>query len=78
MAVSMSDILLNAAKILPPSYPLPAGPLFISYDDEADVLYINFKQGVPATNSEMTDTDVIERFNGDELIGLTVLHAGRR
>jgi uncharacterized protein YuzE len=78
MAVSMTDILLNVAKVLPPGYPLPTTPLFIRYDDEADVLYINFKQGIPATDSEITNDDVIERYDGDELIGLTILHARGR
>jgi uncharacterized protein YuzE len=49
-----------------------------SYDAEADVLYISFKQPSEATDSELTDDDVIVRYEGDEVIGLTILHASKR
>ena len=52
--------------------------LWSSYDAEADVLYINFKKPARATDSELTDEDVIIRYEGDEVIGLTVLHASLR
>ncbi len=52
--------------------------LWSSYDAEADVLYINFKRRAVATDSELTDEDVIVRYEGDEVIGLTVLHASTR
>jgi uncharacterized protein YuzE len=38
-------------------------------------LYINFREHTVATDSEMTDDDVIIRYDGDEIIGFTVLHA---
>lgn len=47
-------------------------------DREADVLYINFKKPSHATDSELTDDDVIIRYENDEVIGLTVLHASTR
>jgi len=49
-----------------------------SYDSEADVLYINFKKPAVATDSELTDDDIIVRYEGDEVIGLTLLHASTR
>ncbi len=49
-----------------------------SYDAEADVLYINFKKPAVATDSELADDDIIIRYEGDEMIGLTVLHASMR
>ncbi len=52
--------------------------LWSSYDAEADVLYINFKKPARATDSELTDDDVIIRYEGDEVIGLTILHASTR
>ena len=52
--------------------------LWSSYDAEADVLYINFKKPSHATDSEMTDDDVLVRYEGEEVIGLTVLHASKR
>ena len=52
--------------------------LWSSYDEEADTLYISFKKPSHATDSEITDDDVIIRYEGDEVIGLTVLHASKR
>ncbi len=65
-------------KLVPALRQSPQGYLWSSYDREADVLYINFKKPSHATDSELTDDDVIVRYEGDEIIGLTVLHASRR
>ncbi len=51
--------------------------LWSSYDQEADVLYINFKKPSNATDSELTYNDVIIRYEGDEVVGITVLHASK-
>ena len=52
--------------------------LWSSYDAEADVLYINFKRPSHATDSELTDDDVIIRYEGDDVVGITILHASTR
>jgi uncharacterized protein YuzE len=52
--------------------------LWSSYDLEADTLYINFKKPSYATDSEITDDDVIVRYENGEVIGLTILHASQR
>lgn len=39
---------------------------------------MNCKKTSHATDSEMTDDDVIIRYEGDAIIGFTVLHASRR
>ncbi len=64
--------------IVPAVLRAPHRYLWSSYDAEADVPYINFKKPSHATDSELTDDDVIIRYEGDEVIGLTVLHAGTR
>ena len=64
--------------IVPAVLRSPHRYLWSSYDAEADVLYINFKKPSHATDSEMTEDDVIIRYEGDEIVGLTVLHAGKR
>jgi uncharacterized protein YuzE len=56
----------------------PTGYLWSSYDAEADVVYINFKKPSHATDSEITDDDIILRYEGEEIIGITVLHASKR
>ena len=51
---------------------------WLSYDQEADTLYVNFRKPSHATDSDLTDDDVIVRFEKDEIIGLVILHASRR
>jgi uncharacterized protein YuzE len=56
----------------------PHAYLWSSYDEEADTLYVNFKKPSYATDSELTDDDIIIRYEGDEIIGYTILHASKR
>lgn len=49
-----------------------------SYDEEADVLYVSFNKLRQADDTEMTDDDVIIRYEKGEVIGITVLHASDR
>ena len=65
-------------KLAPTVLATPNRYLWSSYDAEADVLYINFKKPSVATDSELTDDDVIIRYENEEVIGLTVLHASKR
>ena len=65
-------------KLVPAVRQAPWGYLWTSYDTEADTLYINFKKPSHATDSELTDDDVILRYEGDTIIGMTVLHASQR
>lgn len=52
--------------------------IWYSYDEEADVLYLNFKKPSRADDSELTDDDIIIRYEEGEVIGVTVLHASKR
>ncbi|OLE54074.1 MAG: hypothetical protein AUG51_09525 [Acidobacteria bacterium 13_1_20CM_3_53_8] len=65
-------------NIVPAVMRSPHRYLWSSYDAEADVLYINFKKPSNATDSELTDDDVIIRYEDGEIIGLTILHASTR
>ena len=65
-------------KLIPAVQHAPKGYLWSSYDKEADTLYINFKKPSFATDSELTDEDVIIRYEGEEVVGLTILHASKR
>ena len=65
-------------KILPAVKQAPQNNIWLSYDAEADTLYVNFKKPGHATDSEITDDDVIIRYEGDEIIGFTVLRASTR
>ncbi len=65
-------------KLVPVVKKAPQGYMGVSYDEEAYALYINFKKPSHATDSELTGEDVIIRYEGDEVVGLTVLHASKR
>jgi uncharacterized protein YuzE len=52
--------------------------LWSSYEADADVLYVNIKKPANATGSERTGEDVIVRYEGDEIVGYTILHASKR
>lgn len=65
-------------KLVPAVSQTPEDYLWVSFDREADVVYVNFKKPSHATDSELTDDDVILRYEGDDLVGLTILHASRR
>ncbi len=65
-------------KIIPAVKGAPQKYLWSSYDAEADVLYINFKKPSHATDSELTDDDIIIRYEGEVMVGLTILHASKR
>jgi uncharacterized protein YuzE len=49
-----------------------------AYDEEADVLYLNFKKPSHADDSELLDNDVIVRYEGDEVVGMTIMNASKR
>ena len=57
---------------------MPYKNIWYSYDKEADVLYLNFKKPSHTDDSEMTDDDVIIRYEKDEIIGITILNASKR
>jgi uncharacterized protein YuzE len=57
---------------------IPSKHVWYSYDEEADVLYLNFKKPSHADDSEMTDDNVIIRYEKGEVVGITVLNASKR
>jgi uncharacterized protein YuzE len=65
-------------KIVPEILEMPSPSLWIDYDREADVLYINFKKPAHADESVMNDDDIIYRYEGKTLVGITILNIKRR
>ncbi|MCK6580993.1 MAG: DUF2283 domain-containing protein [Anaerolineae bacterium] len=65
-------------RLLPEISRVPGQSMWMTYDAEADVMYINFKRPSLADDSELTDDDVIIRYQGDEVIGYTILHISDR
>jgi uncharacterized protein YuzE len=76
-AVALTEI-EQYLKLLPNVKQSPQGSVWMSYDREADVLYVNYKKPSPATDSELTDDDVIVRYDGEVVVGFTILHASTR
>jgi uncharacterized protein YuzE len=70
--------LTDYLSLVPALLRAPHRTVWSSYDADADVLYLNFKKPSIATDSEITDDDVIVRYEGEEVVGLTVLHASSR
>lgn len=75
--MAVADI-RESLKLVPAVRQTPEDYLWVSYDREADVVYVNFKKPSHATDSELTDEDVILRYEGEDLVGLTILHASQR
>lgn len=72
------SLLKSYLSFLPTLKQLPQQSVRLTYDQEADVMYINFQKPSVATDSELTDEDVIIRYDGENVIGFTVLHASQR
>ncbi len=77
MAVNIEN-LKEIVSLIPAVKRSPGGVMWLSYDQEADVLYVSFKKPSCATDSEMTDDDVIVRMEGEDIVGFTILHASLR
>jgi uncharacterized protein YuzE len=50
----------------------------MTYDEEADVLYVNFKKPSHADDSELTDDDIIIRYEKEQVVGINILNASKR
>jgi uncharacterized protein YuzE len=57
---------------------LPPRQMWIDYDDSADVLYISFRKPQQANDSIMEADDRIYHYDGEKLVGITVLNASRK
>ncbi len=65
-------------KLLPKLKESREGLVWMPYDAEADTLYVNYKRPSHGTDSELTDDEVIIRYDGEEVVGFTILHASQR
>lgn len=75
----MATVDLNRAlTFVPQVLQLNQKNIWLSYDEEADVLYINFKKPSHADDSELLDNDVIVRYENNELIGMTIMNASKK
>lgn len=72
--IDVKDIL----SLTPLLLKIPFKRIWYDYDEEVDVLYLNFKKPSRADDSELTDDDMIIRYEKGEVIGISVLHASKR
>ena len=75
MAAIKIEKILN---LVPQFLEAPHGRMWTTYDKEADVLYVNFKKPSHADDSELTDDDIIIRYEKEEIVGITILNASKR
>lgn len=64
--------------LVPQLLEIPHSRIWTTYDKEADVLYVNFKKPNHADDSQLTDDDVIVRYEAGEVVGITILNASKR
>ena len=68
----------NVMSLVPQVLKFQQTNIWLSYDEEADVLYLNFKKPSHADDSELLDNDVIVRYENEEIVGLTVMNASKQ
>ena len=68
----------SISQAVPLLIDFPARRFWVDYDKEADVLYISLRRPQKATNTKMTDDGILLRYQGEQLIGVTVLDASTR
>lgn len=74
-------VTINLERVLtvvPQVLQLHQNNIWFSYDEEADVLYVNFKKPNLADDSELLDNDVIVRYEGEEVVGMTIMNASKK
>ena len=72
---------VNVQKFLsmvPDLLSFPFENIWSSYDKEADVLYLSFKKPAHADRTDMTDDNILIRYAGKNIIGLTIMNASKR
>jgi uncharacterized protein YuzE len=78
MAAADIDSIEKIAALVPQLLDITHKKIWVDYDEEADVLYVNFKKPSHADDSELTDDDVIIRYENEQVVGMTFLNASKR
>ena len=73
-AVKVKKVFNLVLELLDVPYP----GIWTVCDKEADVLYLNFKKPSHTDDSELTDDDLVIRYEKGAVIEITVLNASRR
>lgn len=70
--------ILEFNSIIPHFLKMNKQRIWIDYDKEVDVLYVNYRKPQRATDSEMLENGIIVRYCDGEIVGLTILDASLR
>jgi uncharacterized protein YuzE len=68
----------SISQAVPLLIDFPVRRFWVDYDKEADVLYISLQRPQKATNTKITDDGILLRYQGEHLVGVTVLDASTR
>jgi len=78
MAAAEIDSIEKISALVPHLLGINQKKIWVDYDEMADVLYVNFKKPSHADDSEITDDDVIIRYEKGQVVGMTFLNASKR
>jgi uncharacterized protein YuzE len=78
MAAAEIDSIEKISALVPHLLGIPQKKIWVDYDEKADVLYVNFKKPSHADDSDLTDDDVIIRYEKGQVVGMTYLNASKR
>jgi uncharacterized protein YuzE len=78
MAAAEIDSIEKIAALVPHLLGISQKKIRVDYDEMADVLYVNFKEPNQADDSDLTDDDVIIRYEKGQVVGMTFLNASKR
>ncbi len=71
----MEKGLKQILEVVPHVMRLPSKHVWIDYDKEADVVYINFQKPQMATDSELLDNNILIRTMDGKVVGITIMNA---
>ncbi len=72
-AVATTRLVKDVFQAIPHLRRLASNQLWVDYDGEADVLYISFEKPQHATDSVLQDDNVLLRYRGKKLVGITII-----
>ena len=78
MAAAEIDSIEKISALVPHLLGISQKKIWVDYDELADVLYVNFKKPSHADDSDITDDDVIIRYEKGQVVGMTFLNASKR
>jgi uncharacterized protein YuzE len=72
------DAITIDKRLIPWLLQLPSPQVWMDYDAEGDVLYLSFARPQQATDSAMGEDGNVYHYRGEQLVGVTILHASQR